>query len=119
MQAKDLMHLPSDDSGVNKSLAEDKYLHKDKLGESQLDWDSYDDVHGLADAPDPGSESLYESIAKRGVQKPVSIRLYADQSEGKYIPRLTNGNHRTATAHDIDPEMWIPVTYTDRMYGNS
>lgn len=115
MKAHELMDIPSDDSGYS-SLSRDEGLYDKKIEESHMNWNDYDDAHGLIFKPKPDESSLYDSISKRGVQTPVSVRLVQDSSENKYQPHLTNGNHRVAVAYDIDPEMYIGVNYVDSMY---
>lgn len=115
-QAKDLMHYPTDDAGAYGSLTDFQDMHDRKLEEGKMGWDDYNDNHGLIFEPEEGEESLYDSINKKGVQTPVDIRLR--EKDGKYEPILTNGNHRVAIAHDINPNMYIPLHYTDSMYGS-
>jgi ParB-like chromosome segregation protein Spo0J len=50
--------------------------------------------------------SLYDSIKKHGVQRPVTVSRYSD---GSY--ELSDGHHRVSSAMDIDPEMEIPVFF--------
>ena len=115
MQAKELMDLPSDDSWNSNSLSSDHGMTEEKLDESHLPWDDYDNAHGLIFEPTLGHDSLYDSIKKTGVQTPVQVRLA--RGDSAYKPFLTNGNHRTVVAHDIDPEMYVPVEYTDKVFG--
>lgn len=117
MQAKELMDTPSDEAW-GKTLNDAHDLREAKLDEANMDWDEYDDVHGLIFNPLPGEENLRDSIAKRGVRNPVKVRLHKDDVWG-WTPRLTNGNHRVVAAHDVDPEMYIPVSYTDRHFSRS
>lgn len=123
IQAKDLFHTPSDEAGHDnegnrRSLAQHVGLYDHKVEESQLPWDDYDSAHGLApdyypeyDDPEP---SLYDSIRSQGVHTPVNLRLNADN--GKYQEILTNGNHRVSVANAVNPEMWIPVRYTEHFF---
>jgi len=51
-----------------------------------------------------GSTGIHESIKESGVQEPVKI----SHRDG-YVPTLTDGHHRIASAMDINPKMLIPV----------
>jgi hypothetical protein len=58
--------------------------------------------------------SLYESIAEKGVQKPVELTRH--NKDTKFIKKgysLSEGHHRVAAAYDIDPKMLIPVEHND------
>ena len=52
-----------------------------------------------------GQESLYDSIKKEGVRSPIALRVR------KNGVQINDGHHRIASAHDIDPNMEIPVRY--------
>lgn len=88
--------------GAHRSELDDYHDEKDmwatKLDESH-DWDH----HGLHD-----SHNLHQDIANNGVQKPVTLSL----ENGK----LTDGYHRIAAAHDIDPNMLVPVEHETEIY---
>lgn len=108
MQAHELMDTESGDAGGN-TLRESTQTHARKLDESKMNWEDYNNEHFLSWTPDKDDSNLYESIQKKGVQKPVQI--YLDKNMGQYIPMISNGNHRTAVANDINPNMYIPVEY--------
>jgi len=76
-------------------MYEDQELADEKLGES---------LHGSSDGSD---SSLYQSIQKEGVVNPVEI----SGTDGGSALFLEDGNHRVVAAHDINPDMEIPVTY--------
>jgi len=54
--------------------------------------------------------SLYESIQNNGVREPV--QLNRNGAEGY---SLAEGHHRVAAAHDIDPNMMLPVVHSDEL----
>ena len=62
-------------------------------------------------------EGLMDDIRRDGVLTPIQLSYqhphFDDETTDK-IPFIVNGHHRIAVAHDIDPEMLIPVRYVDR-----
>ena len=107
MQAHELMSIPAVE-GAGKSLSEHPRAHKTKLEQSQMSWEDYDYAHGLADKPEEGTTSLYDSIKKHGVKTPVELWTLDDNS-----PMVKNGHHRIVSANDINPNMYIPVSYDE------
>lgn len=85
-------------------LAENEVIAHMKRAENQQDdrttWDD-----------EPGYPKLEESVRKEGIQRPVKLLL----GSGVLKPLIGDGNHRIVAAHDIDPNMEVPVTY-DRDY---
>ena len=62
---------------------------------------------------DRGTNNLYSSIKEKGVQKLVEVaHPRKGAKEGENGLHLVEGHHRVAAAHDIDPNMLIPVTHT-------
>lgn len=116
MTARELMNTPSDETPNEEPLSESDYLHESKLSETHLPWDEYAHAHGRINDVFKGEPNLYSSIKKHGIVNPVSLRL--QKTDTGYEPYLTNGHHRTAVAHDIDPDMPIPVSYTDYFFGS-
>ena len=55
-------------------------------------------------------DSLYENIKKEGVKHPVQIRLHSKRRGGG--TQIWDGHHRIFAAHDIDPNMEVPVHYS-------
>lgn len=58
--------------------------------------------------------SLYDSIKREGVRKPVELNRNFDG--GRHWPagyQLSEGHHRVAAAADIDPNMLVPVTHDE------
>jgi hypothetical protein len=58
--------------------------------------------------------SLYDSIKREGVRKPVELIRNFDAS--RYSPagyQLSEGHHRVAAAADIDPNMLVPVKHDE------
>lgn len=108
MQAHELMDTESGDANYN-TLRQSTQTHDRKLEESKMNWEDYNNNHYLGWTPDSGDHNLYESVQKKGVQKPVE--LYLDSNMGQYRPIIADGNHRTAVANDINPNMYLPVTY--------
>ena len=68
-------------------------------------------------------DGLYDSIAKRGVTKPVAL-LAVDLHERRwkrFLPagNIMDGHHRIAAANEIDPNMEVPVTWRgERKFGD-
>jgi uncharacterized protein (DUF1015 family) len=50
-------------------------------------------------------ESLYESIQKEGVNTPIRLRMHQGTEQ------INDGHHRLAAANDINPEMYLPISY--------
>lgn len=81
-------------------LSESPGLIKEKLQESKSGGSS------LAYLPKKqGQESLYDSIKKEGVRSPIALRVH------KNGVQINDGHHRIVAAHDIDPNMEVPVRY--------
>lgn len=114
MQAKELADIRASDSPFSiHSLSESSSLYKNKLQESKEGT-----AHDARIKAKPEQQTLHQSIAKDGVRSPVQIAAYREDTEdGGEGPNweefLRNGHHRVAAAYDIDPEMYIPVQYTD------
>jgi hypothetical protein len=56
-------------------------------------------------AKEAKSDRLTSSIKKKGIKKPVCMMPFM----GKHI--LTDGHHRVAAAHSIDPNYLVPVKH--------
>lgn len=54
-------------------------------------------------------QSLYDSVARDGVQKPVSLAHEQFGSLGK--PEIVGGHHRLASQNNIDPDALVPVLH--------
>jgi hypothetical protein len=48
---------------------------------------------------------IYKSVQREGIVNPIRVGV-----EGREIG-IRNGYHRVAAAHDIDPTMFVPITY--------
>lgn len=72
------------DAGRTDPEQVDKDVMAQKLGESHM-------------------TGLYDSIKQHGVTTPVFI--------SKFAQTVGDGHHRIAAAHDIDPNMLIPVEH--------
>jgi hypothetical protein len=75
------------DAGRTPAHEIDKTIMDQKLGESRV-------------------TGLYDSIKAQGVSSPV----YVTHNE-KFGQTVGDGHHRIAAAHDIDPNMLIPVEH--------
>lgn len=53
-----------------------------------------------------GKDSLHDSIRKEGVKSPVNLRIRTNDVQ------INDGHHRLVSAHDIDPNMEVPVRYS-------
>jgi hypothetical protein len=81
-------------------LSESPGLIKEKLQESKSGSSS-----GSYLPKKKGQESLYDSIKKEGVKSPISLRVR------KNGVQISDGHHRVVAAHDINPDMEVPVRY--------
>ena len=107
MQAKDLMNIKAgdtDSSGEYTPMSSSTNVYARKLSESKTG-----SAPSTLFEKKKGKESLYESIKKEGVTTPVSIRL--NPGNNGWEEQINDGGHRVASAHDINPEMYIPVEY--------
>lgn len=67
----------------------------------------HDEGHfGTDELTEPG-ETLMSSIKRQGIQNPVKLR-FSDRDKTWVI---TDGQHRVVAAHDINPDMYVPVEY--------
>lgn len=55
---------------------------------------------------------LREDIKKNGVQRPVRLNDRFLEKEG--VPTIMDGHHRVAIANDLNPDMYIPVEYSNK-----
>jgi hypothetical protein len=95
MTARELMDMPAgDDTEQWRPMSQNKDLFHEKLGESM-------DTH------------LYDSVKAYGVQEPVNIDFFSRDHDNTVI---SDGHHRIATAHSINPNMIIPIEYSDDKY---
>jgi hypothetical protein len=107
MTAGELMDHPSGDTDYHEPMSENfTGLFEEKLEES---------IHGPETGTHgfhafDGEETLYNSVKKHGVKNPVEISYSGDKE------MLTDGHHRVAAAYDINPQMFIPVTYEDNPF---
>lgn len=111
MQAHELMNTPAGDAGGAKTLSEHHVIHDRKLRESKMGFNDEYRPTILGWTPDKDDSSLYESIQKKGVQKPVNLSLFIDDN-GDYEPMINDGHHRISAANDINPNMYVPVEYS-------
>ena len=56
-------------------------------------------------------QSLYDSIKQKGVSTPIELKLPRHNGLSPNI-QIWDGNHRVVAAHDIDPNMEVPVRYS-------
>ena len=88
-----------------------KELHSENMRKGDLDpegQETHADLMGLKSKM-AEKTGLTESVRKHGVQTPVWVDW------GKKT--LVEGHHRVAAAHDINPEMWIPVRSAEVVKG--
>ena len=101
--ARELMKYPAAGTETSSSgylpMAESPNLRATKLRESK-------EGHPYGGYKD----SLYDNIKKEGVKIPVHLRLMSARRGGG--TQVWDGDHRIATAHDIDPNMEVPVRYS-------
>ena len=83
-------------------LSQSPGILKEKLKESKEESE-----HGrFTSALRPGKDTMYQSIEKKGVVTPVSLRIRKNDVQ------IDDGHHRLVAAYDIDPNMEIPVRYS-------
>lgn len=113
VKAKELMDYPSGDfNGSSLSLMA-SVRNTRKLNEAQTGnrW-----AGSHAYTMGEGETSLYDDIAANGVKNAVTLDATHHWS-GRDKPLVTDGNHRIAAAHAIDPEMMVPVRYNHTQFG--
>ena len=52
-------------------------------------------------------ETLMSSIKRQGIVNPILLRF--SKRDNTFV--ITNGQHRVVAAHDIDPNMYVPLEY--------
>ena len=101
--ARELMKYPAgDEETINSGylpMTESPNVHARKLRESK-EGQTYK----------KHTENLYDSIKKEGVKSPVHLRLHSARRGGGI--QVWDGQHRYVSAHDIDPNMEVPVMYS-------
>jgi hypothetical protein len=88
----------------------DTWKRKADEGRTGLSGNSRNEAFSV-DSPD----TLENSIRREGVQNPVTLEP-KDLTFG-YRPEVFGGHHRIATANKINPDMLIPVTYSNTLAG--
>lgn len=110
MTAGELMDHPAGDSEDWAPLSSNKGLYRQKVDES---FDGSEDLtHGSI--ADDNELTLYDSVKQKGVQTPIELDFVSKDDD---TPIISDGHHRIAIANHINPNMYIPVNYTD--YGDS
>lgn len=109
MTAGELMEHPAGDFDGRSMFDEDDgaagKLYESKIGSKKS-------THGYR--AESGEETLYKSIKREGVLKPVNLTFANDDDE---VPTIDDGHHRVAAAYDINPNMYIPVDYSSGWSG--
>ena len=108
MQAKDFMGVLAGhtEGGEYKLMSESPNVYSSKLQESKVGSSA-----STFFKKKRGKDSLYDSIKKEGVKSPVSLKVY--RTDSGWEEQINEGHHRIVSAHDIDPEMLIPVEYKE------
>jgi len=111
MKAKDLVNLVAyefPDEGVNNTSAWPTRAYKDVPGALESMVSASKEPESVEPHfEDDNYENLYDNIKATGVRDRVNVKT---DSKGNMM--LRDGHHRVAVAHDIDPEMDIPVLFT-------
>ena len=96
----------------------DESMWDDKLFASKhADWRSPSgSIYPGVDRRGSHWRSLYDDIAKSGVEKPVWVG-HPPLSPGP--PMIIEGHHRIASAADINPKMEVPVRHYERNWLNA
>lgn len=53
---------------------------------------------------------IYHSIKKEGIVNPIRLSMRGRETT------LVNGAHRIAAAHEINPTMFVPITYSETVH---
>jgi hypothetical protein len=70
---------------------------------------------------DKTGQSLYDSVAKEGIKKPVTINLqggitgYPQRRVDPGTPVVYGGHHRLFSAADIHPDTFVPLQYSQEI----
>ena len=114
MTADELMDLSASDDFAKRSLRQlsETKGNGENLYDEKLEESLYGSAFGRASGrlAKEGEDSLYEAIEKHGVLEPVEI-AYSDEHDKQM---LTDGHHRTVSAHSVNPNMFVPVTYAHK-----
>jgi hypothetical protein len=106
IQAHELIDLPSRDVDDGLEI-QDEHLPKTL-------WQDDDVRHAkIREAEDSG---LIDSVLDHGVLKPVNLGFVHPVRTDIKTPKklyILDGNHRIAAANEIDPSMYVPVTYSE------
>jgi hypothetical protein len=110
--AKDIIQaspLPGDKHYTEESSFTKKETNQE-LWDRKLDESTYHNADTTSDqlTTDIYGISLHGSIASEGVKEPVRLMW-----DGREVPTVAQGHHRIAAAHNIDPEMLVPVMHYD------
>lgn len=115
MTAGELFGIPSSDSSGFHSLANDAGLQNRKRYEAERGYAHESRIPLRQDSAEFNEKTLKQSIAEEGVKSPVELHfipksLTKKRGDGTRV-MLANGNHRVVAAHDIDPNMYVPIEY--------
>lgn len=106
MQAKELMNTLSGHVATGSDryapMSQAPGLFKSKLHESKVG-----SAASTMFSKKRGKDSLYQSIQKEGVKTPIRLRMHQETK----TEQINDGHHRVAAAYDINPEMYLPVSY--------
>ena len=112
MQAHELMDMPASDTKDFVPLSKDSRTYNRKLEQSKTSMGThYLRGRGGVLSKVVDEEPLHSSIAKNGVIHPVTMKSFPNDAKTGWQELLTNGHHRVSAAHDINPNMYIPVEY--------
>lgn len=107
MTAGELMDHPAgDDFDAWRPLSANDDLYEQKVSESRFG--PSDSTHGnIAGYEEP---TLEQSIKEHGVQTPIELDFVSADDD---TPVISDGHHRIAIANHINPNMYIPINYSD------
>lgn len=112
MQAHELMNMPSSDTRDFVPLSKDARTYNRKLEQSKTSMGTHY-LRGkngvLTKIVD--EEPLHDSIRKNGVVQPITMKSFPNDANTKWQELLIDGHHRVASAHDINPNIYIPLEY--------
>jgi len=106
MTAGELMDHPAGDDEMWEPLSKSPHLYDEKVEESL--YGPEDGTHGRS-AGD-SELTLHQSIKQQGVHTPIELDFVSSDDD---TPVISDGHHRIAIANHINPNMYIPVNYSD------
>jgi hypothetical protein len=106
MTAGELMNHPAGDDDMWGPLSDNTDLYEEKVSESRFG--PSEGTHG--NIAGKNEDTLEQSIKNKGVQTPIELDFVSPDDD---TPIISDGHHRIAIANHINPNMYIPINYSD------